>query len=51
MGTSKTKTQKYARDFFEEWVYIWDGTQWLGSESSSFNLVTIQDLVVEGQSS
>ena len=29
----------------EEWVYIWNGTQWMGSESNSFDLVTIQELV------
>ena len=30
----------------EEWVYIWDGTQWLGSESNSFNLAPIQELLL-----
>jgi hypothetical protein len=29
----------------EEWVYIWDDTQWLGSESKSFNLIPIQNLL------
>ena len=49
-GTAKPKLRNLQEICSEEWVYIWDGTQWLGSESSSFNLVPIQELL-ESQSS
>ena len=45
-GTTKPKLRNLQEIYSEEWVYIWDGTQWLGSESSSFNLIPIQELLV-----
>ena len=45
-GTEKPKLRNLQEICSEEWVYIWDGTQWLGSESSSFNLIPIQELLV-----
>ena len=44
-GTAKPKLRNLQEICSEEWVYIWDGTQWLGSESSSFNLIPIQELL------
>ncbi len=49
-GTAKPKLRNLQEICSEEWVYIWDGTQWLGSESSSFNLIPMQELL-ESQSS
>ena len=45
-GTAKPKLRNLQEICSEEWVYIWEGTQWLGSESSSFNLIPIQELLV-----
>jgi len=45
-GTAKPKLRNLQEICSEEWVYIWDGTQWLGSESSTFNLIPIQELLV-----
>ena len=45
-GTAKPKLRNLQEICSEEWLYIWDGTQWLGSESSSFNLIPIQELLV-----
>jgi hypothetical protein len=45
-GTAKPILRNLQEICSEEWVYIWDGTQWLGSESSSFNLIPIQELLV-----
>jgi len=49
-GTAKPKLRNLQEICSEEWVYIWDGTQWLGSESSSFKLVPIQELLVSQSS-
>ena len=49
-GTEKPKLRNLQEICSEEWVYVWDETQWLGSESSSFNLIPIQELL-ESQSS
>ena len=49
-GKAKPKLRDLPEICSEEWVYIWDGTQWLGSKSSSFNLIPMQELL-ESQSS
>ncbi|MEE3719466.1 hypothetical protein V2H45_22230 [Tumidithrix elongata RA019] len=41
----KPKTRTLQELCSESWVYVWDGTQWLGSESSMLNLVTIPELL------